>query len=43
VDQTDTEGRALYHCVYTFASAFDYFRLLATAGAVYAVSISFFA
>jgi len=42
IDKTDGE-RVLYHCVYTFASSFDYFRLIATSNAVYAVSISFFA
>jgi hypothetical protein len=33
----------LYHCVYSFASSFDYFRLAATTNAVYAVTIAFYA
>jgi hypothetical protein len=42
VDKTDG-AQVLYHCVYSFASSFDYFRLIATTNAIYAVTIAFYA
>jgi hypothetical protein len=43
LEKETVEGVARYHCVYTFNTAFDYFRLAASSNAVYAISIAFYA